>query len=188
MKTLCGEEDCLGCFIKYSNDINMCRRERDRNMARKKKTISTSNDTKQQSVDLSKLKRSIQIEERIYKMSYDIDFRVPVHKHNDVYVTIGGSSANATWNLRDMIEKSTGLEWKNEANNGRCLDVIPCISRGLIELVQYPEKYKQYEAKNGWGTIQGCIEFFRQILKDWATFCSDSETKDLIDVAYFWIC
>lgn len=121
-------------------------------------------------------------------MSYSIDFRVPVHKHKDVYVKIGCSSANTTWNLHDMIVKSTGLEWKNEANNGRCLDVIPCISQGLIELVQYPEKYKRYEAKNGWGTIQGCIEFFRQILKDWATFCSDSETKDLIDVTYFWIC
>lgn len=123
--------------------------------------------------------------ERIYEMSYSIDFRVPVHKHKDVYVKIGCSSANTTWNLHDMIVKSTGLEWKNEANNGRCLDVIPCISQGLIELVQYPEKYKRYEAKNGWGTIQGCIEFFRQILKDWATFCSDSETKDLIDVTYF---
>lgn len=121
-------------------------------------------------------------------MSYDIDFRVPVHGHNDVYVSIGGCSANTTWNLRNMIVQSTGLEWKNEANNGLCLDVIPCISRGLIELVQYPEKYKRYEASNGWGTIQGCIEFFQQILRDWGTFCSDSETRDLVDVAYFWIC
>ena len=58
---------------------------------------------------------------------------------------------------------------------------------GLHELTKYPEKYKQYEAKNGWGTIEGCKRFFVQIISDWNEFCSDSWTGDLADVTYFWI-
>ena len=51
-------------------------------------------------------------------MSYDIDFRVKVEGLEDRYVSVGECDANITWNLREMIVKSTGLEWKNERNNG----------------------------------------------------------------------
>lgn len=44
MRTLCGREDCLGCMIKYSKDIDMCKKERDRAIARKNKTIPISAD------------------------------------------------------------------------------------------------------------------------------------------------
>ena len=120
-------------------------------------------------------------------MSYDILWKVPVAGMENRYVSVGECSANITWNLREMIERSTGLEWKNEDNNGLCKDVIPKIADGLAELIKYPEKYKQYEAENGWGTIKGCKNFFVQILNDWNSFCEDSWTKDLADITYFWI-
>lgn len=120
-------------------------------------------------------------------MSYNISFRVSVKGLKDHYIDVGNCYANITWNLREMIVQSTGLEWKNEENNGLCKDVIPHIAHGYAELVQNPEKYKQYEAENGWGTIQGCRKFFRQILDDWDAFCNGYETKDLVDVTYFWI-
>lgn len=66
-------------------------------------------------------------------MSYDIAFKVKV-EGADVYVDVGNCDANITWNLRQMIVKSTGLEWKNEDNNGYCVDIIPHIERGLAEL------------------------------------------------------
>ena len=59
-----------------------------------------------------------------------------------------------------MIMKSTGLEWKNEEINGLCKDIIPSIRNGLFELINNPQKYKKYEAENGWGTIKGCKSFF----------------------------
>lgn len=120
-------------------------------------------------------------------MSYDIDFRVKVQGLENRYVSVGDCDANITWNLRDMIVKSTGLEWKNEENNGLCKDVIPYIVSGLNELMKHPEKYKQYEAKNGWGTVEGCKRFFTTIISDWNDFCEDSWTEDLVDVTYFWI-
>ena len=120
-------------------------------------------------------------------MSYDINFKVKVEGLEDRYVEVGDCCANITYNLGTMIRKSTGLEWNNEANNGLCKDVMPKIYNGLAELINYPQKYKQYEAENGWGTISGCINFFTQLTNDWNAFCEDSWTKDLQDVTYFWI-
>ena len=60
-------------------------------------------------------------------MSYDISFKVKVEGLEDTYVSVGECDANITWNVREMIVKSTGLEWKNEQNNGLCKDVIPYI-------------------------------------------------------------
>jgi hypothetical protein len=119
-------------------------------------------------------------------MSYDISFKVKV-EGIDQYVDVGECYANTTWNLREMIVKSTGLEWKNEENNGLCKDVIPHITKGLAELINHPSRYKQYEAPNGWGTIDGCKRFFSQILQDWDNFCKGYSTRDLVDVTTFWI-
>lgn len=120
-------------------------------------------------------------------MSYRIKFKVKVEGTEDCYISVGDCEANITWNLRDMIIKSTGLEWRNEENNGLCKDIIPHIVDGLAELMEYPSKYKKYEAENGWGTIEGCKHFFARIINDWGAFCEDSWLKDLQDVTYFWV-
>jgi len=117
-------------------------------------------------------------------MSYDISFRVKA-EGVDEYITVGNYSANITWNVRKMIEVSTGLPWENEANNGLCVDIIPKIINGYKELLFYPEKYKQYEAKNGWGTVRGTTGFFKQIIDNWEDFCAEYE--NLVPVATFWI-
>ena len=120
-------------------------------------------------------------------MSYDISFKVRVADLENRYVEVGECSANITWNLREMIVQSTGLEWKNEESNGLCKDVMPYIANGLAELIKHPSKYIQYEAPNGWGSIEGCKRFFTQILNDWDAFCNDSWVGDLQNVTYFWI-
>ena len=74
-------------------------------------------------------------------MSYDISFKIKGEGLEDTYVRVGECDANITWNVREMIVKSTGLEWKNEQNNGLCKDVIPYIANGYAELTKHPEKY-----------------------------------------------
>lgn len=117
-------------------------------------------------------------------MSYDISFKVKV-EGIPVYVEVGECTANITWNVRKIIELSTGLPWHNEANNGLCVDVIPQIEKGLKELQTNPGKYKPYEAKNGWGTVNGTIQFFGDILQAWDKFIIYHE--ELVPVATFWI-
>ena len=118
-------------------------------------------------------------------MSYDVTFKVKV-EGLDYWIPVGACEANTTWNVREMIVKSTGLEWNNCCNNGFCKDVIPHIEKGLHELTAHPEKYKQYEAKNGWGTVESTRGFFEDILKAWRDF-KRWEDKDLVDITTFWI-
>ena len=117
-------------------------------------------------------------------MSYDISFKVKV-EGVDKFVPIGDCDANITWNVCKIIELSTGLPWENEANNGLCKDIIPQIKKGLRELDENRENYIQYEALNGWGSIDGTMRFFMQILDAWNSFCEDY--PELINVATFWI-
>lgn len=118
-------------------------------------------------------------------MSYDVSFKVKV-EGIDKYVPVCSCDANITWNVREIITRSTGLPWKNAANNGLAKDVIPYIEKGLEELREHPEKYRPYDAKNGWGTVRGTIHFFETILDDWNDFIR-FEDEELINVATFWI-
>lgn len=117
-------------------------------------------------------------------MSYDISFKVKV-EGIDRYVKVGWCDANTTWNVREMIVKSTGLEWNNCANNGFCKDVIPHIEKGYYELTYHPEKYKKYESENGWGTVESTRGFFERILAAWRDF--KLFESELLDVVTFWI-
>ena len=117
-------------------------------------------------------------------MSYDISFKVKV-EGVDAYVKVGTCDANITWNARKIIVKSTGLKWKNCQNNGLCVDVIPKIEAGLRKLEQNPDSFKEYEEPNGWGSVKGTAQFFRNILNDWNDF--QQWYEELVPVATFWI-
>lgn len=118
-------------------------------------------------------------------MSYSINFKVKI-EGIDRYFDMGYCDANTTYNVREMIVKSTGLEWKNCENNGYCKDVIPYIRRGRDELLHHPEKYREYEATNGWGTVTSTMEFFNRILRAWDKLI-EWEPADIVDVVTFWV-
>lgn len=117
-------------------------------------------------------------------MSYDICFRVKA-ENVDAWVEVGDVDANITWNVRKIIELSTGLPWINEANNGLCIDVIPKIRHGLDELRLHPERYKPYEPSNGWGSVEGTCHFFCRIIDAWERLLT--ENTQLALAATFWI-
>ena len=118
-------------------------------------------------------------------MSYDISFKVKV-EGADLYVPVGNCEANITWNVREIITASTGLEWHNEANNGYCTEVIPKIGQGIHELQTKRKKYIPLEPENGWGSVDGVIRFFSQILRDWEDF-GRWQDPELINLATFWV-
>ena len=119
-------------------------------------------------------------------MSYYVNFKVKIEGLENEYACIDDCNPAVSWRLEEMIKQSTGLKWQI-GNNGLCKDIIPHITNGLIELMNYPEKYKQYEPKNGYETIEDCKIFFMFILIYWFKFCKDDWTKILADVTYFWI-
>lgn len=117
-------------------------------------------------------------------MSYDISFRVKV-EGLPCWVDVGDCDANITWNVRKIIEVSTGLPWLNEEDNGLCTEVIPAIEKGLKALEANPDAYRKYNSPNGWGTVEGVIRFFERILQDWESF--SREYPELAGVAHFWV-
>lgn len=117
-------------------------------------------------------------------MSYDISFKVKV-EGIDKWVRVGDCEANITWNVGEMIRVSTGLPWNNEENNGLCSEVIPKIRNGLRELISRSDYYRQYNAPNGWGTVESTIRFFREILQCWDNL--KKYEPDIAEVATFWI-
>jgi len=98
-------------------------------------------------------------------MSYDIHFAVREKNTNEL-ITIG-ESYNITWNVRELIKQSSGWEIKNEETNGFAKDLIPLFERGKHELYMFPEKYKQYESPNGWGTIEGVKFLYKNLIREW---------------------
>ena len=118
-------------------------------------------------------------------MSYDISFKVKV-EGIDKYVEVGNCNANITYNVREIITHSTGLEWRNCENNGLCVEVIPYIRKGLDELQTSPDEYKQYESYNGWETVKEVTWFFLDILDAWEDVC-ENEDPEIVKVATFWI-
>ena len=97
-------------------------------------------------------------------MSYDVSFALK-EKHSDKLVILPIDVSNITWNVRELIKQSSGWEIKNESENGFVKDLIPMLHSGLANLMRNPDKYKQYEATNGWGTIEGVKRFYNDIIK-----------------------
>lgn len=118
-------------------------------------------------------------------MSYNISFKVRV-ADTDKYINVGDCDANTTWNVGEIIRLSTGLEWKNEANNGYCVDVIPKIQKGLNELSANSAAYKPYEPNNGWGTVHATKTFFQKIINDWNSYIQWTD-PDIVAVTTFWV-
>jgi len=96
-------------------------------------------------------------------MSYDISLKVKV-EGVDKYVECA-EGGNTTWNVRTLIEKSSGWSIQNCDNNGTAEALGKLIEKGICELENNPEQYKQYEAPNGWGTVESTLHFYKYLLE-----------------------
>lgn len=118
-------------------------------------------------------------------MSYCIDIRVKV-ENKPKYVCLHNEyDPNITWNVRELIKQSSGWEIENEASNGLVTEWIKKIDKGIEELTNNPDKYKQYEATNGWGTVESTLGFYNMCRKMFENFMLWNE--ELSDVAVVWV-
>ena len=117
-------------------------------------------------------------------MNYNISFKVKV-EGIDKYIEVGNCDTNIVWGVRQIITLVTGLDWKYDANNGRCINIIPCIKKGLCELQENPNRYRQYEDAEC-GKVEDIIKFFQRILNAWLEFRME-EDPEIVSVATFWI-
>jgi len=98
-------------------------------------------------------------------ISYDMRLKVKV-EGLDIYAPVHWDyPVNITWNVSELIRQSSGWDIENEQNNGTAEYIGKFIEHGISELEKHPEKYKQYEAPNGWGTVKGTLKFYRRFLE-----------------------
>lgn len=119
-------------------------------------------------------------------MSYDVKIQVKAEGTN-TYVDLNfGIYPNITWNVKELILQSSGWNIKNNRFNGTVNEWEDLIQKGYNELNSNPDKYKQYESPNGWGTVKGTRSFYYDCLM------LIEEMKysypELCDVALVYVC
>lgn len=105
-------------------------------------------------------------------MSYDIEFQVKTEYGQ--FIKIGEPDhASPTYNLGKMFR--TAMNWDFEQFKPyRVSDILPHIERGISELQNHPENYRQYEPENKWGTVETAIVTLESLVR----FINNSEIPE----------
>jgi len=85
----------------------------------------------------------------------------PVEETTEVYWS------NITHNLHEMAHAAgvgNALWEPNEIGITKAEQLINVLQKGLLELLNCPEIYKEYNPSNGWGTYDGLVEFVSDYL------------------------
>ena len=94
-------------------------------------------------------------------MSYDVSFKAKL-EGADQWVYVGDDWINHTSNTAAMIKEVCG-SYPSEWNGKRCADMYPVLMQGASLLVRYPQRYRQFEPDNHWGTVGTTAEFLMKI-------------------------
>ena len=118
-------------------------------------------------------------------MSYDIRFGVKVEGMDYIAVIDRPEYDSPTYNLRDMFVAC--MDWDYEQGKWyELIEVYPKILHGMTELLSNPSKYKQYEPKNGWGTIDSAKRCLNSIISR-VDEIQSGETWNTIPLEHLWI-
>lgn len=94
-------------------------------------------------------------------MSYDVSFKAKL-EGADQWVYVGDDWINHTSNTATMIKEVCG-SYPSQWNGKRCADMYPVLMQGISLLNNHPQRYKQFEAPNGWGTIPQVMDFLSKV-------------------------
>jgi hypothetical protein len=93
-------------------------------------------------------------------MSYDVGVAT---KDTEGNLTNVGDTINITSNLRPMMIELMGVTL-HEFYGMPVDEVLPAFHLAYTELINNPNHYSRYNAKNGWGTADHLIKFYTQLI------------------------
>ena len=96
-------------------------------------------------------------------MDYNVQLRVKMQDNK--WITLGDNH-NIPWGVRDLVEASSGWSIINCQTAGTASEFIPKLKRGILELSNHPQSYKNYEIEHGFGTIKEVLAFYENFLAD----------------------
>ena len=94
-------------------------------------------------------------------MGYDVSFKAKL-EGMDQWVYVGDSWVSHTSNTAAMMKEVCG-SYPSDWDGRRCADMYPVLMQGASLLLQYPQRYRQFEPGNGWGTVESTAKFLRRI-------------------------
>ena len=120
-------------------------------------------------------------------MSYDIRFGVKVEGMDGYIATIDEPEySSPTYNLREMFVAC--MDWDYEQGEWyNCADVFQKIRHGQEELTLYPQKYKKYNAPNGWGTVSSAKECLDSLVAKIGEIVSGDWSWNEIPLEHLWM-
>jgi hypothetical protein len=101
------------------------------------------------------------------KMSYCIYLEAKI-QDVDKWIEVG-DDFSITYNLRDMFVESVGSSPK-DWNGMIARDLEPKLRKAIMDINSKPLFYQQFEAENGWGTIEDCLNFMRELSENCAEY------------------
>jgi hypothetical protein len=96
-------------------------------------------------------------------MKYRLYLRVKMQ--DDSWVKIG-KNHEIQWDNRDLIKASSGWLIVNQDKIGMASDFVPKLHRGIMELQNSQDSYREYEMIHGLGTIKSVLSFYEELLSD----------------------
>lgn len=95
-------------------------------------------------------------------MSFDLRLSVKV-EGADLYAVIAEPEyANPTYNIGDMFRACTGWDFV-QGEWYKVSEVYDKICHGISELEKNEERYKKYNAKNGWGDTRSALAALKSL-------------------------
>ena len=92
-------------------------------------------------------------------MSYDICFKYRIGM-TDKYMTNYDDEFNMTYNVGNILRKSSGYDKWSGSLNVCVLELYKPFKKGLKELKNNVEKYRELEPSNGWGNCENVVSFY----------------------------
>ncbi len=96
-------------------------------------------------------------------MMYRVVLRIKIQE--DRWMQIG-SGHDILWDVRDLIEASSGWTVLNQDDIGPANSFLSLLERGIWELTKSADAYQDYEVMYGLGTIRDTLAFYRSLLED----------------------
>jgi hypothetical protein len=120
-------------------------------------------------------------------MSYDIRFGVKVEGMDGYIAVIDEPEySSPTYNLRDMFVACMGWDYK-QGEWYNCAEVFPKIRHGQEELTLHPQRYRKYNAKNGWGTVSSAKECLDSVVQKIGEIVGGDWSWNEIPLEHLWM-
>lgn len=98
----------------------------------------------------------------------------------DTHQSINGTSANITFNLSDMFDAlpcKSPHEWIGHPVG----EILEKVDQSIKLLLASSKKYAQYEAQNGWGTVDGMRQFLTNVIDSWEPYTNVGQVNGNLD-------